>query len=292
MKIAMTGASGFLGTALRDALARERHDIVALVRRDARPGEARWDPDAGTVEKEKLAGIDAAIHLAGENISGLWTSEKKRKILESRRNGTRTLATALASLDPKPRVLISISGINYYGSRGDEILTEESTIGDSFLADVCREWEAATASASDAGIRVVTPRLGVVISREGGALTKMMMPFKFGVGGRLGSGKQWMSWIALQDAVAVILHLLENDTLHGAVNATSPNPIRNADFTAALAKALHRPAIFAVPAFALRLFAGQMAEELLLTSTRAVPKRLLDSGFTFGLPNIGDALQQ
>ena len=292
MKIAMTGASGFLGTALRDALARERHDIVALVRRDARPGEARWDPDAGTVEKEKLAGIDAAIHLAGENISGLWTSEKKRKILESRRNGTRTLATALASLDPKPRVLISISGINYYGSRGDEILTEESTIGDSFLADVCREWEAATASASDAGIRVVTPRLGVVISREGGALTKMMMPFKFGVGGRLGSGKQWMSWIALQDAVAVILHLLENDTLHGAVNATSPNPIRNADFTAALAKALHRPAIFAVPAFALRLFAGQMAEELLLTSTRAVPKRLLDSGFTCGLPNIGDALQQ
>src|SRR5688500_18551760 len=248
MKIAMTGASGFLGTACQKALVKQGNQIIPLVRRQPSPGEVRWAPDDGNVETEKLAGVEAAIHLAGENISGLWTSEKKRKILESRRNGTRTLANALASLDPKPRVLISISGINYYGSRGDEILTEESTIGDSFLAEVCREWEAATTPASDAGIRVVTPRLGVVISREGGALTKMMTPFKFGIGGRLGSGKQWMSWIALDDAVAVILHSLKTESLHGAVNATSPNPIRNADFTAALAKALHRPAVFAVPA--------------------------------------------
>ncbi len=288
----MTGASGFLGTACQKALIKQGHQIIPLVRRHPRPGEAGWASDAGTVETEKLAGIDAAIHLAGESISGRWNSEKKRRILDSRRNGTRTFANALAGLVPKPRVLISISGINYYGDRGDEILTEESAIGDSFLAEVCREWEAATAPASNAGIRVVTPRLGVVISREGGALPKMMTPFKFGLGGRLGSGKQWMSWIALDDAVAVILHSLKTESLQGAVNATSPNPIRNADFSSTLAKALHRPAIFAVPAFALRLFAGQMAEELLLTSTRALPEKLLESGFKFKHDKLEDALRQ
>jgi uncharacterized protein (TIGR01777 family) len=254
-------------------------------------GEARWDPENGTVEANKLAGIDAAIHFAGENIGGLWTKQKKRRILESRKNGTRTLCKGLAALDPRPRVLISISGVNYYGDRGEEILTEESSSDDSFLSIVCREWESATAAAFQAGIRVAIPRLGVVLSRKGGALRQMMIPFKLGLGAKFGSGKQWMSWIALEDVVSMIQYVLENDSITGSVNATSPNPIRNRDFTAALARSLHRPAFLTIPAFALRVLPGKMAQELILASTRAVPDRLLKSGFRFKRDNIEEALQ-
>ncbi|HET6645035.1 MAG TPA: TIGR01777 family oxidoreductase [Fimbriimonadales bacterium] len=291
MKIAMTGASGFLGSACRPALEAQGHQIIRLVRRVPGVGEARWDPENGTVEANKLAGIDAAIHFAGENIGGLWTKQKKRRILESRKNGTRTLCKGLAALDPRPRVLISISGVNYYGDRGEEILTEESSSDDSFLSIVCREWESATAAAFQAGIRVAIPRLGVVLSRKGGALRQMMIPFKLGLGAKFGSGKQWMSWIALEDVVSMIQYVLENDSITGSVNATSPNPIRNRDFTAALARSLHRPAFLTIPAFALRVLPGKMAQELILASTRAVPDRLLKSGFRFKRDNIEEALQ-
>lgn len=291
MKIAMTGAGGFLGSACRPALEAQGHQMIRLVRRMPGVGEARWDPENGTVEADKLDGIDAAIHFAGENIGGLWTKQKKRGILESRKNGTRTLCKALATLDPRPRVLISISGVNYYGDRGEEILTEESAGDESFLSIVCREWESATAAASHAGIRVAIPRLGVVLSRKGGALRQMMIPFKLGLGAKFGSGKQWMSWIALEDVVSVIQYILENDSIAGSVNATSPNPIRNRDFTAALARSLHRPAFLTIPAFALRVLPGKMAQELILASTRAVPDRLLKSGFRFKRDNIEEALQ-
>jgi uncharacterized protein (TIGR01777 family) len=264
------------------------------VRRTPRGGEIGWDPDAGRLDPADLDGIGAVVHLAGENIGARWTAARKRRIRESRVRGTRLLSEALARARRPPTTLVSISAVGIYGDRGDELLTETSPVGPTadFLVRVATEWEAATEPARDAGIRVVLPRLGTVLDRNGGALARMLPPFRLGVGGRLGDGRQWMSWIALDDAVAVITRALEDPALSGPVNATAPTPVRNAEFTAALGRALRRPAVMPVPAAALRLVFGEMADVVLLGSSRAVPARLAEAGFSFRYPTIDAALRR
>lgn len=291
MKVLVSGASGLIGSALMAALRRDGHERVALVRRPAiGPGEAQWNPTA--VDPTPFEGADAVVHLAGENIAGgRWSTERKKKILDSRVDGTRNLAQSIATAARRPKVLVSASAIGYYGDRGDEVLTEASESGSGFLAEVARAWESATEAASRAGVRVVIPRIGVVLDGKGGALPKMAMPFKFGVGGRTGSGRQWMSWIALDDLVRLIIFLLATDTLRGPVNAVAPQAVTNAEFSRTLAHVLHRPAIFPAPAFALRLAMGEMANELLLYSQRVEPKAAMESGFRFQYPQLETALR-
>ena len=251
-----------------------------------------WDPAAGQIDAAALEGVDAAVHLAGENIaSGRWTSSKKRRILESRVQGTRTLCDGLARLTCPPKALICASAIGYYGSRGDEVLTEESGPGTGFLADVCRAWEAAAEPAEKRGIRVVRLRIGVILSPAGGALAKMLLPFKLGAGGKIGDGKQYMSWIALDDLVVAIHHALVTESLSGPVNGVSPYPVANADFTRTLGRVLARPTLFPMPAFAARLAFGEMAKETLLASTRVDPARLRASGYKFRHPELEGALR-
>jgi uncharacterized protein len=298
LDVAVTGSSGLIGSALDPALARAGHRMVPVVRsttaRTSRPDALAWDPDAGTIDAAGLEGIGGVVHLAGENIgASRWNDAQKTRIRDSRVKGTALLAQTVAKLAKPPGVLISASGINVYGDRGDEILTEVSRPGEGFLADVCKAWEAATAPAEEAGIRVVHLRSGLVLSPAGGALDKMLTPFRLGLGGRLGSGAQWMSWISIDDEVGAIVHLLGEAAPAGPVNATAPNPVTNADFSKALARALRRPAVLPVPAPALRLLLGrEMADELLLASMRVLPTRLLDSGYAFGAPNLASALQQ
>jgi uncharacterized protein len=296
MDVAVTGSSGLIGSALGPALARAGHRMVPVVRSQSAPtGDAvRWDPDAGTIDAGELEGIGAVVHLAGENIGGSrWNEAQKARIRESRVKGTTLLAQTLAKLTTPPEALVSASGVNFYGDRGDEILTEVSPPGSGFLTDVCRAWEAATAPAEEAGIRVVHLRNGIVLSPSGGALQKMLTPFKLGVGGKMGSGRQWMSWISIDDEVGAIIHLLGEGAPAGPVNATSPNPMTNSDFSRALAKAVKRPAVTPVPAPALRLLLGrQMADELLLGSMRVLPTRLLDAGYAFSAPDLGPALER
>ncbi len=293
MKILITGASGLVGHRLVPSLESKGHEVLRLVRNaPADPREVRWDPAKGTIDASALEGVDAAVHLAGENLAeGRWTEEKKRRIRESRVKGTRLISETLAGLARKPEVLVSASAVGFYGSRGREVLTEQSATGDDFLADVCREWEEATAAAERAGVRVVHLRFGVILSGEGGALKKMLFPFRMGVGGRLGSGEQYMSWITLDDAVGAIEQALENRTLRGPVNAVAPQPVTNREFTKAMGSALSRPTIFPVPAFALRLLFGEMADATLLSSQRAEPARLKESGFVFKHPEIKGALR-
>ncbi|HLL77167.1 MAG TPA: TIGR01777 family oxidoreductase [Pyrinomonadaceae bacterium] len=298
MKIVVTGATGLVGSALVPSLLADGHSVVRLVRRQSNAGaggnvtDAVWQPDRGEIDAGALAGCDAAVHLAGENISeGRWTEEKKRRIIESREKGTRLISETLARLTPLPRVLVSASATGFYGDRGDEVLTEESTSGRNFVAEVCREWEAATEPARAAGIRTVMLRFGIVLSREGGALQKMMTPIKLGVGGKLGSGRQYYSWITIDDAVAAIRHALVDESVSGPVNAVSPQPVTNAEFTKALGRALGRPTLFAVPAFAARLAFGEMADELLLASARVEPARLKATGFEFKHPTLEGALR-
>lgn len=298
MKIVVTGATGLVGSALVPSLLADGHHVVRLVRKQGGAGagdrvtDAVWQPDRGEIDTAALAGCDAAVHLAGENISeGRWTEEKKRRIIESREKGTRLVSETLARLDPRPRVLVSASATGFYGDRGDEWLTEESTSGKNFVAAVCREWEAATEAARAAGIRTAVLRFGIVLSREGGALPKMMTPIKLGVGGRLGSGRQYYSWITIDDAVAAIRHAIENESVAGPVNAVSPQPVTNGEFTKSLGRALGRPTLFAVPAFAARLAFGEMADELLLASARVEPARLKATGFEFKHPTLEDALR-
>jgi len=292
MKIAVTGASGLVGSALCPRLEQQGHETVALTR--ARDSDGiHWDPAAGEIDAASLEGFDAVVHLAGESIAeGRWTKAKKARIHESRRDGTRLLAQALAGLQNRPSVLVSASAIGYYGDRDDEVLTVDSAPGEGFLAEVCQDWEAAAQPAAEAGIRVVHPRIGVVLSREGGALKKMLLPFKLGVGGRIGSGRQYWSWIQLDDLVSAISHLIHADTLHGAVNAVAPNPVTNREFTKALGRVLSRPTFLPMPAFAARLALGQMANDLLLASTRVIPSKLQESGFSFEFPTIEDALRR
>lgn len=289
MHVAVTGASGFIGTALVARLASEGHTVTRFVRRDPRSDdEARWDPGAGRIDAEALAAADGVVHLAGEPIAARrWSDQQKRRILDSRVEGTRLVAAGLADLadgagGPR-RVLVSASGIDYYGDRGDEVLTEDSGPGDEgFLPQVAIAWEAATDPARAAGVRVVHPRTGLVLSTDGGALPRLLRIFTLGLGGRLGSGRQHWPWISLDDEVGLIVHALVTDTLEGPVNAVSPNPVTNAEFTRTLARVLGRPAIVPVPPFGPALLLGrELARELLFGSKRALPEKALASGYAF-----------
>jgi uncharacterized protein (TIGR01777 family) len=300
-RILVSGVSGPIGAALLPALRAGGSSVVRLVRGAAtggtrggseseNDGQIAWDP-AQPISPELVSGFDAVIHLAGESIIGRWTAAKKQKIRESRVAGTRNLAMALAMAKVKPRVFISSSAIGYYGDRGDEILKEESAAGTGFLPEVCREWEVATDVAAKAGIRTVQIRTGVVLSAAGGALAKMLTPFKMGVGGIVGSGLQWMSWIDVQDMVGAIQHILKTDQLDGPVNLVAPSPVRNAEFTKTLASVLSRPAIFPIPAFVVKLIFGEMGETVLLGSQRVEPAQLVASGYSFHFRDLRDSLK-
>jgi uncharacterized protein len=293
MDVVVTGSSGLIGTALKGALEHAGHRLVPMVRSQGSGDAIRWDPDRGEIDAAGLEGVGAVVHLAGEGIGARrWNDAHKARVKESRSRGTSLLAQTLAKLNKAPGVLVSGSAVGYYGDRGDEVLTESSRPGSDFLADVCTTWEAATAPAREAGIRVAHIRTGIVLSGRGGVLPKMLLPFKFGAGGKLGSGRQWVSWIALEDEVGAIVHLLGDNSLSGPFNLTAPNPVTNADMTKAIGKALRRPTLLPAPAFALKTALGaEMAEELLLVSQRALPTRLLDSGYTFRHPEFDGALR-
>ena len=290
MRVLVTGASGLIGTALVQSLRRDGHEAIALVRRSPQgAGEVQWNPLF--VNAAPFEGADAVVHLAGESIAGgRWTAERKKKIVESRLVGTQNLAESIAKVTRRPAVLVSASAIGYYGDRGDEVLTESSSSGSGFLAQVARGWEAATEPAARAGVRVVAPRIGVVLAGQGGALPKMALSFRFGLGGRVGSGKQWMSWITLDDLVRLLVYAVTNELIRGPINAVSPQSVTNAEFARTLARVLHRPAIFPAPAFAMRLVLGEMADELLLASQRVEPKVAMESGFRFQYPQLETAL--
>ena len=294
MRILVTGSTGLIGSALIPLLRAGGHEIVRLVRAQTRPqsGEIQWDPAAGKLDASALEGFDGVVHLSGENIGeGRWTAARKQRIFDSRIKSTQLLSESLAQLRQPPRVLVGASAIGYYGDRGDELLREGSSPGSGFLADLCRNWEAACEPAAEKGIRVVNLRNGVVLSGRGGALPRMVLPFRFFAGGKVGAGKQFLSWIALDDTVALILHALSTDALQGPVNAVGPNPVSNLEFTRILGRVLRRPTVFPVPAFIIRLAFGQMGEELLLASQRVEPARLMTTGFAFRYPQLEGALR-
>jgi uncharacterized protein (TIGR01777 family) len=291
-RILISGASGLIGSALVSALESHGQEIVRLVRRPTGNGnELQWDP-MHEVSPELVSGVDAVIHLSGESVAGRWTAGKKRRIRESRVVGTNNLSRALAKAERPPRTFICASAIGFYGNRGDEVLTEESPPGMGFLPEVCREWEAATEPAMSAGIRTVNLRFGIVLSPHGGALKQMLLPFRLGLGGKIGSGRQWYSWIHVDDVVGAVMHILATPIIVGPVNMTAPSPVTNAEFTKTLGSALQRPTILAVPTFAAKLAFGEFAEEGLLASARVIPKRLGDSGFEFRYPELRPALAQ
>jgi uncharacterized protein len=290
-RVLVTGASGPIGAALLPALASAGFRVTRLVRHPTTANdETSWDT-AQSLDPAKVSGFDAVIHLAGETIMGRWTESKKKKIRESRVQGTRTLSEALARASERPRVLVSGSAIGYYGNRGDEILPEDSHPGQGFLSEVCVAWEAATKAAEASGIRTAHIRTGVVLSSDGGALPTMLPPFRMGLGGRIGDGRQWFSWIHIQDHINAILHVMKSDALLGPVNLVAPHPVTNVEFTKVLSSVLSRPAIFPMPAFAARLAFGQMGEELLLASQRVEAKKLDESGFRFQYPELRPSLQ-
>ena len=293
-RILLSGGSGLLGTAVRQALEGRRASVLQLVRRDpAGSGQMRWDPAESipVADSGPLEGLDAAIHLSGASVAARrWTPSWKREIWRSRVESTRSLAGTLAELRQPPKVLLLASATGFYGNRGDELLDERSSPGRGFLADLCVEWEAAARPAMKAGIRVVNLRFGVVIAGGGGALAKMLPLFRLGLGGRLGSGEQWMSWIVLEDAARATLFALESPALKGPVNVTAPKSVTNAEFTQALGRVVHRPAILPAPAFALRLALGAMADEALLASARVIPAKLAEAGFQFAHPTLDAAL--
>lgn len=295
MKILISGASGLVGTNLTPTLIAKAHEVIKLVRKTAKSAdEIQWDAEKGFSESEqaKLENFDAVVHLAGDNVaSENWSAEKKKRIHSSRVVGTRILVDALKKAKNPPKVFISASATGFYGDRKDEILTEESAAGEGFLPEVCEEWEAEALKAKEFGARVVLTRTGVILSKDGGALTKMLTPFNFGVGGVVGSGKQWMSWIALDDLIRIIHFALDHENLHGAVNSVAPQPVTNEEFTKTLGKVLHRPTILPIPEFAIKLLFGEMGETLLLQGARVVPKRLQDAGFEFRFENLEDALK-
>ena len=295
MRVLVTGASGPVGTALLRSLQAAGAEVTRTSRRPGAnsSGESviAWDP-MQPISPDAVSGMDVVIHLAGESIVGRWNAAQKKAIRESRVIGTTNLARALAQTKPKPRVFICASAVGYYGNRGDEIMRETSSPGTGFLPEVCVEWEAATKPAADAGIRTAMVRIGVVLSPRGGALGKMLLPFKLGLGGKLGSGEQWMSWIDVEDLVGAIHHVMATESLAGPVNAVSPNPVTNAEFTRTLAGVLHRPAFLAMPAFTARIVLGEMADELLLASQRVVPDQLQASGFSFRHPDLRGSLQR
>jgi uncharacterized protein len=288
--ILVSGVSGPIGSALLPSLKARGYRVTRLVRAGASGnGQIAWDP-AKTISPDAVSGFDAVIHLAGESIVGRWTEAKKKAIHDSRTVATHNLAQALAQTNSKPQVFICSSAIGYYGNRGDELLNEGSTPGAGFLPEVCREWEAATQPAADAGIRTVEIRTGVVLSPKGGALGQMVTPFKLGVGGRIGTGRQWMSWIDVEDMVGGIQHMLNTDRLQGPVNMVAPNPVTNAEFTRTLASVLSRPAIFPIPAFVIKMIFGEMGETVLLGSQRVEPAQLVANGYSFRFSDVRDSL--
>jgi uncharacterized protein (TIGR01777 family) len=302
MRILVSGSTGFLGTALVETLEVQGHAIARLVR----PGTARmnaaggraqsdvaWDPVAGQFDAAGAEGAEALIHLAGASIAeGRWNASRKELLRTSRIDATRHLIGAIAKLQRPPRVIVAASAIGYYGNRGDETLTEASAPGSGFLAPLCREWEAEAARAAEFGARVVNLRFGIILAAHGGALQRMVLPFKLGAGGRLGNGRQWMSWLTLPEVISIIQFALGNSGLAGPVNTVTPNPVRNSEFTAVLARTLHRPALFPAPAFALRLALGEMADALLLVSQRVTPSKLMDSRYSFLQPSLASALAE
>src|SRR5437667_161034 len=293
MKIVVSGSTGLIGSALRRALVSREHEVVPLVRRRPSPGEhaLAWDPERGTIDRAGLEGADAVIHLAGENVFGRWSPAKKRRIRDSRVQGTRVLCEALAGLRRRPATLLAGSAIGYYGDRGEEAVTEESAPGEDFLAHVARDWEAATAPATRAGIRVVNMRTGVVLTTIGGALAKMLPAFRLGLGGPIGSGDQYLSWIVLDDIINAMLHVLNNQNLVGPVNLTAPAPVTNRAFVTTLARVLRRPAVFRVPALALRMVFGTDSAALVQSGQRVLPARLAASGFDFAFKDVDQALR-
>ncbi len=289
-KVLISGSSGLIGAALVRRLTAKGWQLTRLIRSTpSAAGQISWDP-AQPIPPESVSGFDAVIHLAGETIAERWTEAKKRAVRDSRVLGTRNISEALAQAAKRPALLVSASAIGIYGDRGDQVLVEQSSPGEGFLAEVCREWESATRAAAKAGIRTVQARFGIVLSRSGGALAKMLGPFRLGIGGNLGSGRQWWSWVAVDDVIGAIEHVMKTETLEGPVNVVSPNPVTNREFTKSLASVLARPAVFPLPAFMARLALGEMADELLLASQRVEPARLRSSGYRFARPELRSAL--
>lgn len=294
MKVLITGASGLIGTELKALLAARGHEPVSLVRCEPSPerNELQWDPVACSIDAGGMEGLDAVVHLAGENLAeGRWSPEKKKRIEESRIDATRLLCESLAALESRPRVLASASAIGYYGDRGGEIITEESAPADDYVGRLCAQWEAATAPARQAGIRVVLLRIGIVLSTKGGALKKMLPTFSLGLGGRIGTGGQYMSWIHIDDTTGAILHTLENPAIEGPVNITAPLPVTNAALTRTLARTLGRPAFMHAPAAAMKLAFGELADAVLLAGARVMPSVLLESGYEFKYNGLEEALR-
>ncbi len=291
MNVLISGATGLIGSALVPELEANGHTVTRLSRSRSGADTVRWDPSAGTIDGD-LEGTEAVVHLAGESIAqGRWSPDKKRRILDSRVQGTRLLSETVAALSTPPRVMVSTSAVGYYGNRGDEVLTEESAPGTDFLARVCREWEAAAEPARQAGIRVVYPRLGIVLSPEGGALGTTLPIFRLGGGGKIGGGRQWWSWVALDDVVGSIVHALIEESVEGPVNVGSPNPMTNAEYTKVLGKVLGRPTVLPLPAPAARIVLGEVADALLLASQRMRPAGLEATGYAFRYPQLEGALR-
>ncbi|MCP4253489.1 MAG: TIGR01777 family protein [Candidatus Scalindua sp.] len=292
MNVAITGSSGLIGSSLVSFLSKKSVNVRKILRENPKDDDISWKPEDGDWNSAFTGGVDGIVHLAGENIaSGKWTRKKKEKIRNSRIEGTKRLCEHILKLPIRPSVLICASAIGYYGNRGVEFLNEGSSMGSGFLPDVCLGWEEAAESVSKAGIRVVNVRFGIVLSKDGGALAKMMTPFKVGMGGKIGSGTQYMSWIAMDDVTGAIYHTLTTDSLKGPVNVTAPNPVTNKEFTNTLGEVLKRPAVVPMPAFAAKLAFGEMAKDLLLASTKVAPKKLSDSGYEFQYTELEDALK-
>jgi uncharacterized protein (TIGR01777 family) len=293
VRVAVTGSTGLIGRNLVDSLQRDGHTVHRLVRDRAQAtgGDVYWSVTDAYLDATALEGVDAVVHLAGQPFGRRWTEAEKARILDSRVKGTHLLAQGLASLDDPPAVLVSQSGANYYGHRGDDLLDEAEPPGSGFLADVCVQWEDAAEPARDAGIRVVHPRTGVVMAEEGPLIDKVEVPFKLGVGGRVGSGRQWVPWISLEDEVRAMRFVMDRDSLSGAVNFVAPEPVRNAELTKALGEVWHRPTLLPVPVFALRVLYGEMGVTLATESVRAIPAKLRDAGFEWRLPGLRQALQ-
>lgn len=294
MRVAISGVTGLIGGALAKSLMKDRHEVIGLTRRTKLAEPMRtvsWDVGSNRFDASGLEGVDAVVHLAGEPVAQRWNAATKSRIRDSRVNGTRLLVEGLKSLSTRPKVLVSGSAVGYYGARGDESLTETSASGDDYLAEVCREWEAEAQTAEQLNIRCVLPRIGIVLSTHGGALKKMLTPFKLGVGGPVGDGKQYMSWIHIVDVVGILRYSLENESLTGPINATAPAPVTNAEFTKSLGRAVHRPAFLPAPGFALRLAFGEMADALLLAGQRVFPEKTVASGYAFRFGALDPALR-
>jgi uncharacterized protein (TIGR01777 family) len=295
MKVLISGSTGLVGAALSENLRRDGHEVARFVRpgEEIRVGDVRWDPQSREFNAAAADGADAVVHLAGASIAdGRWNDARKLILRSSRVEATHYLVAALAKLKKPPKTLVSASAIGYYGNRGEELLTEESAPGGGFLARLARDWEAEAARAEQSQIRTVILRFGVILAAHGGALAKMLTPFKLGVGGKIGTGKQWMSWLTLGEAVGLVRYALETTSLRGALNAVSPTPVRNIEFTRALGQAVHRPTILPMPAFAARAAFGEMADALLLSSQRVIPRRLQEAGYQFRAPELDGALQE